>query len=119
MQQDVAEAVVLLPEEGHLAWSTSVGVRNRPTETSIPGLALKLKPGKNIWYDWWHYGGIVRDVWLTESEGIVIRRQQIRPDSQHQSCEAEREERERQDEGHVVCAPDDCLPEPHRIRERE
>ena len=56
----------------------AVELDNRPTETSIPGLALKLKPGKNIWYDWWHYGGIVRDVWLTESEGIVIRRQQIR-----------------------------------------
>jgi beta-galactosidase/beta-glucuronidase len=53
---------------------------NRPTETSIPGLALKLKPGGNIWYDWWHYGGIVRDVWLTENPGVVIRRQQIRSD---------------------------------------
>src|SRR5260221_5525385 len=56
----------------------AVELDNRPTETSIPGLALKLKPGKNIWYDWWHYGGIVRAVWLSESEGIIIRRQQIR-----------------------------------------
>ena len=58
----------------------SVELDNRPTETSIPNLALKLKPGGNIWYDWWHYGGIVRDVWLAEYEGVLIRRQQIRSD---------------------------------------
>ena len=55
----------------------AVELDNRPTETSIPNLAMKLKPGGNIWYDWWHYGGIVRDVWLSENEGVVIRRQQI------------------------------------------
>ncbi|GAC1633799.1 MAG: hypothetical protein NVS9B14_09050 [Candidatus Acidiferrum sp.] len=58
----------------------AVELDNRPTETSIPGLALKLKPGKNIWYDWWHYGGIVRDVWLAENDGALVRRQQIRSD---------------------------------------
>src|SRR5215831_495622 len=58
----------------------ALALDNRPTETSIPGLALKLKPGGNIWYDWWHYGGIVRDVWLAEVEGVLIRRQQIRSD---------------------------------------
>jgi beta-glucuronidase len=56
----------------------SVELDNRPTDQSIPGLALKLKPGKNIWYDWWHYGGIVRDVWLAMSDDVVVRRQQIR-----------------------------------------
>jgi beta-glucuronidase len=56
----------------------SVELDNRPTEQSIPGLALKLKPGKNIWYDWWHYGGIVRDVWLAMNDDVVVRRQQIR-----------------------------------------
>jgi beta-galactosidase/beta-glucuronidase len=65
---------LLKPGENLIA----VELDNRPTETSIPGLALKLKPGKNIWYDWWHYGGIVRDVWLAENEGVVVRRQQIR-----------------------------------------
>jgi beta-glucuronidase len=59
----------------------AVELDNRPTLTTIPGLAMKLKSSKNIWYDWWHYGGIVRDVWLSESEGIVIRRQQIRSDA--------------------------------------
>ena len=58
----------------------AVELDNRPTETSIPGLALKLKPGGNIWYDWWHYGGIVRDVWLARRGGVLIRRQQIRSD---------------------------------------
>ena len=61
--------------------SIAVELDNRPTLTSIPGLAMKLKSSKNIWYDWWHYGGIVRDVWLSESEGIIIRRQQILPDA--------------------------------------
>ncbi len=58
----------------------AVELDNRPTETSIPGLALKLKPGGNIWYDWWHYGGIVRDIWLAQNEAVLIRRQQIRSD---------------------------------------
>jgi beta-glucuronidase len=60
--------------------TVAVELDNRPTETSIPGLALKLKSGGNIWYDWWHYGGIVRDVWLARSEGVLIRRQQIHSD---------------------------------------
>src|SRR5262249_16838468 len=58
----------------------AVELDNRPTETSIPNLTLKLKAGGNIWYDWWHYGGIVRDVWLAENEGVLIRRQLIRSD---------------------------------------
>jgi beta-glucuronidase len=58
----------------------AVELDNRPTETGIPGLALKLRPGGNIWYDWWHYGGIVRNVWLSVNEGVLIRRQQIRSD---------------------------------------
>ena len=67
---------LLKPGENLIA----IELDNRPTETSIPGLALKLKPGGNIWYDWWHYGGMVRDVWLTENPGVLIRRQQIRSD---------------------------------------
>jgi beta-galactosidase/beta-glucuronidase len=68
---------LLKPGENLIA----VELDNRPTLTSIPGLAMKLKSSKNIWYDWWHYGGIVRDVWLSESEGLVIRRQQIRSEA--------------------------------------
>jgi beta-glucuronidase len=54
-----------------------VEINNQPTTQSIPAWALKLHASKNIWYDWWHYGGIVRDVWLTVNEAALIRRQQI------------------------------------------
>ena len=53
----------------------SVELNNEPTRSTIPGWALKLSG--NIWYDWWHYGGIVRDVWLGVGEPLLIRRQQI------------------------------------------
>ena len=65
----------------------AVELDNRPTEASIPNLALKLKPGGNIWYDWWHYGGIVRDVWLASNEGVLIRRQQIRSELAEKSAQ--------------------------------
>ena len=55
----------------------AVEVNNQPTTQSIPGWAMKLYDGKNIWYDWWHYGGIVRDVWLTVNDSALIRRQQM------------------------------------------
>jgi len=63
-----------LPHENFLA----VAIDNRPTEESIPGLALRLRGTGNLWYDWWHYGGIVRDVWLSVNESIILRRQHIR-----------------------------------------
>jgi beta-glucuronidase len=56
----------------------AVEVDNRPTSATIPGWALRLGKEKEAWYDWWHYGGIVRDVWLTASDPTFIRRQQIR-----------------------------------------
>ena len=56
----------------------AVEINNQPTTQSIPAWALKLHASENIWYDWWHYGGIVRDVWLTMNETALIRRQQIR-----------------------------------------
>jgi beta-glucuronidase len=55
----------------------AVEINNQPTVESIPGWALKLHASKNIWYDWWHYGGIVRDVWLSVNEAALVRRQQI------------------------------------------
>lgn len=54
----------------------AVQLDNRPSYSSIPGLAMKLAP-ENIWYDWWHYGGIVRDVYLVVSDTALIRRQRI------------------------------------------
>jgi beta-glucuronidase len=54
----------------------AVEIDNRPGAATIPGFAQRL--GENTWYDWWHYGGIVRDVWLTENEPVLVRRQKIR-----------------------------------------
>ena len=56
----------------------AVELNNEPGLATIPGWAMKLKDSKNIWYDWWHYGGIVRDVGLIVSDTVLIRRQQIR-----------------------------------------
>jgi beta-galactosidase/beta-glucuronidase len=56
----------------------AVEINNQPTTESIPGWAMKLRDSHNLWYDWWHYGGIVRDVWLSVSEPALIRRQEIR-----------------------------------------
>jgi beta-glucuronidase len=55
----------------------AVELDNRPTEQTIPGFALRLREGHRIWYDWWHYGGLVRDVWLTINQDGLIRRQRI------------------------------------------
>jgi hypothetical protein len=56
----------------------AVEIDNMPTAQTIPGWALRLRSGGNIWYDWWHYGGIVRDVWLSATSLALVRRQQIR-----------------------------------------
>jgi hypothetical protein len=54
----------------------AVAIDNRPGLATIPGWAMRLRP--NIWYDWWHYGGIVRDVWMTVDGEVLVRRQRIR-----------------------------------------
>ena len=78
-------------EGGHTAWFVdvtralgdgglvAVEIDNRPGLATIPGWAMKLKANGNVWYDWWHYGGIVRDVTLVAQEEAAIRRQEIRP----------------------------------------
>jgi beta-glucuronidase len=68
---DISSA--LRPGENFLA----VELDNRPTAQTIPGFALRLREGHRIWYDWWHYGGLVRDVWLTINQDGLIRRQRI------------------------------------------
>ena len=55
----------------------AVELDNRPTAESIPGFAGRLREGDHLWYDWWHYGGLVRDVWITVSKDGLIRRQRI------------------------------------------
>ncbi|HVN79991.1 MAG TPA: glycoside hydrolase family 2 TIM barrel-domain containing protein [Terriglobia bacterium] len=56
----------------------AVAINNQPGLATIPGWSMKLWEGKNTWYDWWHYGGIVRDVWLQINEPAMIRRQLLR-----------------------------------------
>jgi len=56
----------------------AVEVDNRPGPSTIPGWARRLATERDAWYDWWHYGGIVRDVWLSVDEGALLRRQRIR-----------------------------------------
>jgi len=90
-------------EGGHTAWflditpylkarnNISIQIDNVPGFATIPGYAMDLKDGGNVWYDWWHYGGIVRDVWLTVSEPVLLRRQHVRSKinlaSEHVSAE--------------------------------
>jgi beta-galactosidase/beta-glucuronidase len=54
----------------------AVEIDNRIGAATIPGLAQRGED--QAWYDWWDYGGIVRDVWLTLGGPVQVRRQQIR-----------------------------------------
>ena len=54
----------------------AVEINNVPQVDTIPGADLKAGPNGTI-YDWWPYGGIVRDAWLTVNQGAVIRWQHI------------------------------------------
>ena len=56
----------------------AVAIDNEPGVATIPGWAMLGQQGGEIWYDWWHYGGIVRDVWLAVNQPLLIRRQEIR-----------------------------------------
>lgn len=77
-------------EGGHTAYAFDIGKQlhagenriavrldNRPGMATIPGYAMRQAASGNVWYDWWHYGGIVRDVWLSANEHALIRRQRI------------------------------------------
>ncbi len=78
-------------EGGHTAWFAdvtaalgngglvAVRVDNRPGVATIPGWAMRLEGSGTLWYDWWHYGGIVRDVAIVAQERAAIRRSEIRP----------------------------------------
>ena len=56
----------------------AIEIDDTPGRNTIPGWALRLAPGGNVWYDWWPYGGLVRGAWLEVSERGLIRRQEIR-----------------------------------------
>jgi hypothetical protein len=53
----------------------AVRIDNRPDATTIPGYGAR--GAAQAWYDWWTYGGLVRDVWLTSSGPEWIDRQAI------------------------------------------
>jgi beta-glucuronidase len=55
----------------------AVEVDNRIGQTTIPGFAMRGS-NANLWYDWWDYGGIVRDVSLILAGPLGVDRQQIR-----------------------------------------
>jgi beta-glucuronidase len=53
-----------------------VAVDNRPGMLTIPGFGAR--GAADAWYDWWAYGGIVRDVWLDVHGPVRVARQHIR-----------------------------------------
>ncbi len=54
----------------------AVRIDNRPGPATIPGYGARGTP--QSWYDWWTYGGMVRDVWLSVSGPAWTDRQSIR-----------------------------------------
>jgi beta-glucuronidase len=54
----------------------AVRIDNRPGIATIPGFAERGAPQAR--YDWWTYGGMVRDVWLTSTGRAWVARQEIR-----------------------------------------
>lgn len=54
----------------------AVRVDNTPAMIAIPGFGARGDP--KAWYDWWDYGGITRDVWLTIQGPLRIANQFIR-----------------------------------------
>ena len=54
----------------------AVAIDNRPGMFTIPGFGARGAP--DAWYDWWAYGGIVRDVWLNVHGPVRIESQFIR-----------------------------------------
>jgi beta-glucuronidase len=56
----------------------AVEIDNRIGQSTIPGFAARGRDPKQMWYDWWDYGGIVRDVWLTLAGPVEVDRQRIR-----------------------------------------
>ena len=57
----------------------AVQIDNRPGIATVPAIAARGGPDAR--YDWWTYGGIVRDVWLTTSGPAWVRRQEIRTEA--------------------------------------
>jgi beta-glucuronidase len=54
----------------------AVSVDNRPGMYTIPGFGARGAP--DAWYDWWAYGGLVRDVWINVHGPVRVANQFIR-----------------------------------------
>ncbi|HEV7606069.1 MAG TPA: glycoside hydrolase family 2 TIM barrel-domain containing protein [Steroidobacteraceae bacterium] len=54
----------------------AVAIDNRPGMFTIPGFGAR--GAADAWYDWWAYGGIVRDVWLSVHGPVRVDKQFIR-----------------------------------------
>ena len=54
----------------------AVAIDNRPAMIAIPGFGARGDP--KAWYDWWDYGGMTRDVWLSIHGPLRITNQSIR-----------------------------------------
>lgn len=54
----------------------AVSVDNRPGMYTIPGFGARGAP--DAWYDWWAYGGLTGDVWISVHGPIRIGNQTIR-----------------------------------------
>ena len=67
-----------LDAKGHVATENLLAVEldNRPSASTLPGVAMRWDP--DAWYDWWPYGGIVRDAWVSVHDAALLRRQRIR-----------------------------------------
>lgn len=65
----------------HLRGMNTLVVRidNRPGLATIPGFAERGSAQAR--YDWWTYGGMVRDVWLTSTGPAWVQRQSIRSET--------------------------------------
>ncbi len=61
------------------------------SEPAWPRFRLRHEPagGDNVWYDWWHYGGIVRDVFLRVTDSVMVRRRRANTLRQAGQSEAE------------------------------
>jgi len=57
----------------------AVAIDNRPGMFTIPGFGARGAP--DAWYDWWSYGGIVRDVWLNVHGPVRVANQFIRSET--------------------------------------
>jgi beta-glucuronidase len=85
---DGGHTAYALDATGHVRTENLLAVEldNRPSASTLPGVATRW--GKDAWYDWWPYGGIVRDARVSVHDGALLRRQRIRTKVEGQAAAA-------------------------------